>query len=60
MRFIALLGVLVAAQDISEQEFAGPGIASAQRMIGDLDVQRTVHTDLRQSADSGLKSIPRR
>lgn len=40
--------------------FAGPGIASAQRMIGDLDAQRTVHTDLRQSADSGLKSIPRR
>jgi hypothetical protein len=39
--------------------FAG-GIASAQRMIGDLDAQRTVHTDLRQSADSGLKSIPRR
>ena len=39
--------------------FAG-GIASAQRMIDDLDAQRTVHTDLRQSADSGLKSIPRR
>ena len=28
MRFIALLGVLVAAQDISEQEFAGTALGT--------------------------------